>query len=224
MARRRGWIPLVPAILVCLVVPCARVHADDVEYRDFAIFINGKESGQSRVTITVQNDGTTVVAASVQVKLEKLILKYDLKIDGMEWWKDGKLIGLKSNTAENGKRIEVIGAVEGNQFKVRVNGQDRAVRPDVWTSSFWKLADAKYHNKQIPVLESDSGKEYTGQLQYIGTDQLPIGGQPQNCYHFRVSGGPYPVDLWFDRFHRLVRQEFTDSGHKTIVQLTSVRR
>ena len=41
-----------------------------------------------------------------------------------------------------------------------------------------------------------------------------------------VAGGASngPVDLWYDKYHRLVRQEFTDSGHKTIVQLENVRR
>ena len=42
--------------------------------------------------------------------------------------------------------------------------------------------------------------------------------------HFRVTGGPTPIDLWFDRYYRLVRQEFTEAGHKMIVQLVNVRR
>ena len=35
---------------------------------------------------------------------------------------------------------------------------------------------------------------------------------------------PSPVDVWFDQYHRLVRQEFTETGHRTIVQLVAVRR
>ena len=54
--------------------------------------------------------------------------------------------------------------------------------------------------------------------------QIKVGSELQDCYHFRVSSAPGPIDLWFDRFHRLVRQEFTESGHKTIVQLIQVRR
>ncbi len=130
---------------------------------------------------------------------------------------------LKAASNENGKRIAVAGTATGSDFRLVVNGRERLVSSDTWPSSFWKLADARFHNKSIAILEADSGKDYTGQLQYVGTEQLTLQNQPQSCYHFQILGGAYPVDVWFDRFHRLVRQEFTDSGHRTIVQLISKR-
>ena len=54
--------------------------------------------------------------------------------------------------------------------------------------------------------------------------QLTLGGQAQNCYHFRVTGGPSPVDLWYDGGYRLVRQEFTVDSHRTAFSLSSLRR
>ena len=33
-----------------------------------------------------------------------------------------------------------------------------------------------------------------------------------------------PIELWFDKYHRLVRQEFTESGHRTIVKLENIKR
>ncbi len=95
---------------------------------------------------------------------------------------------------------------------------------EVWPSSFWKLADARYHNKPVPVLESDTGAAYVGQLQFVGNEKITVGGKLEECYHFRVGGGNGPTELWYDRYHRLVRQEFTESGHRTIVQLDAIRR
>ncbi|MCI0642268.1 MAG: DUF6134 family protein [Gemmataceae bacterium] len=199
-------------------------RASHTEQRDYSILVDGKEAGQSRMTIVTQDDGTTVVSGTARVDVRLLIGNYSVRIDGTEWWKDGKLIGVRSSTVENGKKTEVVVSVDGNQLRARVNGQDKAVRADVWTNSFWKLADARFHNKPVPVFEVDSGKEHMGQLNFIGTEQLTIANQPQACYRFRVTGGAYPVDVWFDRYHRMVRQEFVESGHKTIVQLLSVRR
>ncbi len=196
----------------------------NIETRDFAIIVDGKEAGQSRLTITVQTDGTTVVAGTAKVKVNQIIFNYTFSIESTEWWKDGKLVGLRANAVDNGKHLEITAAPDSAGLRLMVNGQPRTASNEVWTASFWKLADARYHNKTVPVLEPDSGKEYTAQLQYVGTEQLTLLGQPQSCYHFRVSGGPYPVDVWFDRYHRLVRQEFVDSGHRTIVQLMGIKR
>jgi hypothetical protein len=210
--------------LAVLAQTNGKVGALDTEQRDYSILVDGKEAGQSRINITVQDDGATVVALSAQVKINQLVFNYSYRIDSTEWWKDGKLIGLKSSSAENGKHTEVVAATAEGNLKVRVNGRERTASQDAWPSSFWKLADARHHNKPVPVLDSDSGKEYVGQLQYVGTEQLTFLSQPQSCYHFRVTGGAYAVDVWFDRYHRMVRQEFTDSGHKTIVQLIALKR
>jgi hypothetical protein len=212
------------APVICFFWLVQPVLAVDTEQRDYSILVNGKEAGQSRITIAVENDGTTVVTATAQVKFSQLLFNYTYNVESTEWVKEGKLTGLKAKTVENGKHTEVAAAGDGNQLKIKINGQERLGSADVWTSSFWKLADPRFHNKSVPVLEPDSGKEFTGQLQFVGTEQLTFLNQPQSCYHFRVTGGSYPIEVWFDRYHRLVRQEFTDSGHKTIVQLIGLKR
>lgn len=224
---RRSARRLAAALLataVCLTSLAGTARATDTEQRDFAIFVDGKEVGQSSVKLVQQEDGSAYLNATVNVQVRAL-LKYTLAIKAQEWWKGGRLVGLKTSTDENGKKTEVLVADgNNNQLKLRVNTQERLVRNDVWTSSFWKLADARYHNKQVPVLDVDTGKDYVAQLQFVGTDQLKVGADLHKCYHFRVTGGSYPIELWFDQYHRLVRQEFTERGHRTIVMLTGVRR
>lgn len=209
-------------LLLLALAPLAR--ADGSEQRDFAIFIDNKEAGTSRVTVVQQGDGTTYMTATVSVNFKRLIGSLALTIDAQEWWKDGKLVGMKSSSVENGKKTEITAALDAGTLRVRTGGQERAINPEAWTSSYWKLADAKYHDKAVPVLDVDTGKEFAGQLKFVAQQQLKVGGDLQNCYHFRVTGGPAPIDLWYDVHHRLVRQEFTESGHRTIVMLTSVRR
>lgn len=221
MRRSAGRLGAALLAAACLA---GAARATDTEQREFTIFVDGKEAGQSSMKLVQQDDGSTYLSATVKVQF-RAIIKYNLTVQAQEWWKGGRLVGLKTSTDENGKKTEVLVADgTNNQLKLRVNTQERLVRNDVWTGSFWKLADARFHNKQVPVLDVDTGKEYMAELKYVGTDQLKVGADLHKCYHFRVTGGATPIELWFDQYHRLVRQEFTERGHRTIVMLTGVRR
>jgi hypothetical protein len=200
-------------------------YADSQEYRDYTIAVDGKESGHSQVTITTKDDGTQIMSGKASVRISKVVFSYAYEVQATEWWKDGRLVGLKINANDNGKRSEVSGSADGNNLRLRVNATERMSRPDVWVNSYWRLADARFINNKVPVLDGDSGKEFVAQLQYLGVEQTQVGNQPIKCNHYRVTGGPTsPVDLWFDEGQRLVRQEFVEQGHKTVIHLTGVRR
>jgi hypothetical protein len=221
--RRERLLAVAFTAALCWATP-ASAQAKDVEHRDYSVLVDGKEAGQSKLTIVVHDDGMTEVSGTATVNINMLLGKYSLAIESTERWKEGRLVSLKTNCTENGKKTEVQAAAQGEQLVVRVNGRDKNARGDSWTSSYWKLPDARFHNKAVPVLESDSGKELNGELKYIGAEKLTINGQQLECYHFRVTGIPSPIDLWYDRYHRMVRQEFVESGHRTIINLTSLRR
>ena len=200
------------------------VVAGDREQREYAIFVDGKEAGQTTLDIDQRDDGLTCVTTRATVKVQRVIFQYNLTIDSSEWWRDGRLVNLQSLTKENGKLTKIAVAPEGAQLRAHINGQERTLPGEVWTSTFWKLPDAKFHNKDLSLFEIDTGKEFKGQLQFIGTEQLTILNKLLPCYHFRYTGGATPTDVWFDSQHRLVRQEFVEMGHKTIGQLVRVTR
>jgi hypothetical protein len=209
------------AMFTVLAVPPAR--ADETEFRDFKVLVDGKESGFSQMTIMRRTDGSMSMTASAAVRITGVLFTYNFNTQSTEWWKDGQLVNMKTTTTENGKKTEVIATATPQGMQLRVNNQARTARPDIWPNSFWKLLDAKYHNKDVPILEADTGKEYTGRLQYVATEEMPVLGQTQKCYHFRITGGPSPVDVWFDRFYLMVRQDFVDTGRRLSVQITNIR-
>jgi hypothetical protein len=197
------------------------VWADNTEQRDFEIRVDGKPAGKSRLTIVDKDDGTTRVDASAKVEVKVLgFSAYSYNVTSSETWKAGQVVEMKCSAVEDGKKTDVDAWQAGQELRVRVNGKSsNSMRADVWTSSYWKLADKKYHNNPIAILDADSGTVNNGQLQYIGTEAIKVGARAVDCYHFSVTGIPVPIELWFDKHHRLVRQEFTESGHKTLVQL-----
>jgi hypothetical protein len=50
-----------------------------------------------------------------------------------------------------------------------------------------------------------------------------VAGANVQCAHWRVAGGAQ-VDLWYDGFDRLVREESLEDGHKTLLELIQVNR
>jgi hypothetical protein len=212
------------------VVACGAVvwgtaaRAAETETREFAIHVDGKPAGQYAMTITKQDDGAEVMAVQASVRVKHLLGSYSYIYQGTEHWRDNRLVRMQSSTNDDGKRYQVQVTKEGSALRLRVNGRESLISADTWPSSYWRLPDARFHNKAIPLLDADCGKEMSGYLQYVGVQQLTVGGQPQNCHHFRVTGGPSPVDAWYDGSHRLVRQDFTVDGHRTQFSLTAVRR
>ncbi len=210
--------------LLLTFIPMSTVRADDTEQRDFSIFVDGKESGTSRMLLVQKDDGTSYMSATLEVKFRQVIVDFTLKIETQEWWKQGRLVAMKTVSQENKKRTEVVASLDNNQLRLRVNNRDGAVNPEVWTNSYWKLADSRFHNNKVPILEVETGKEFVGELKYSGPKKLKVGNDFVDCYHFIVSTNVGPVEVWYDRYHRIVRQESTESGHKIIVQLNSIRR
>src|ERR1051325_6859033 len=150
--------------LVCLLSLASLARADDTEVREFSIFIDGKEAGMSRMTVLQKDDGTAFMSATVDVKFRQIIADYTLKVESQEWWKNGQLVGMKTTSVENGKKNELAVALDDQQLRLRYNGKDGLLKSEVWPNSYWKLADARFHNKQLPVLEIDHGKEVVCEL------------------------------------------------------------
>lgn len=189
------------------------------ETREFAILVAGKQAGDCTMTIVDADDGTTTMKAVVSVKVPGILFPYSYSCEVHETWRGDRLARAVAFSVENGRKTAVSVSAENDRVAVSVDGQRRNVTWDVWTASFWKLADRRFHNQEVPILEPDTGKDFKGKLDYVGVERIKVGAEVDDCYRFRVTGIPSPTDLWFDRHHRLVRQEFTDSGQKTIVQL-----
>jgi hypothetical protein len=209
---------------VVLCGSVGRVAAADSEIRDFAILVDGKKAGTYQMSLNFQDSGVAVMSGKAQVRISYLVRAYVYTYEGTEVWKSGKLSGFRSNSNDNGKRFQVTAQAEKDSLRVTSNGRERLTRADMWLTSYWRLPAARYRNQAVPVLDADTGKDFNGYLKFLGTEQLMVAGQRQTCVHYRVTGGPSSVDLWFDGKERLVRQEYVEDGHQTVLYLAGIRR
>ena len=210
-------------LVLVLALGGPAVRAADVETREFAVRVDKKQAGSYVMTFTRQDDGSVTLAAQANVRVSYLIYKVTYTYQGTETWKDGQLVKLESTCNDDGKQFAVSAWVEGDGLKVRSNGQQRQTRRDVWTTTYWHAPDARFHNQAVPLLDADTGLDINAHCQYVGTEQLPVAGQVQNCKHFRLSGGK-TVDAWYDAQDRLVREESLEDGHRVVFELSRIRR
>jgi hypothetical protein len=205
-----GWSPAVAA---------------DVEVREFNVFVDGKRGGHYVLSITRHDDANLAVSAEANVSLSFAwgLKKYTYTLRATEEWKDGRLVRLDSSCNDDGSKFAVAAEAEGNGLRVKVNGQGHISPADVWTTTYWRLPDAKFRNHGVPLLDVDTGKDINGTMQYVGVSRINVNGELKNCAHYRVSGG-VQADLWFDDQERLVRNEGLDDGHRTLLELARVRR
>jgi hypothetical protein len=204
--------------------------AAEREVRVFNILVDGRKVGQYQMEVTRQDNGTLAMTGSAKARVSLVVYTVTYTYDGTEVWKDGRLQSFRSTCNDNGKHYQVGAAAEGNGLRVRViegnrrPGVERLTRADVWTTSYWHLPPAGYRNQAVPLLDADTGRDIAGQLRYLGAEQVSVAGQKLACTHYRVTGGPSPVDLWYDGQERLVRQDYMEEGHRTILELANIQR
>lgn len=226
MRYRRGrgcTIRACLAVAVCLgLAPLA--SAAETEVRDFRISVDGKPAGEYRLSVTRHDDGTLVQSGQADVRLRVLIKTYTYTYRGTETWTNGRLVKLDSTCNDDGKAFAVSAQAAEGKIKVRVNGVERTLPADAWTTSYWQLPAAALRNRSLSILDVDCGEEIAGRLEYMGSQPVSAGGQSQHAARYRVSGGKLKAEVWYDSSDRLIRQESIEDGHKTVFELIRVRR
>lgn len=213
-------------ISVCLLVASTlSLSAKEpvTETREFAVRVDGKPAGSFRLVVQEDESGKITVAAQADVRVRYLVYNYVYQFRGTEIWKDGKLDQLESNTTDDKKQFAVQAWNDGKDLHIKSNGVERLTRPDVWTSTYWRLPEARFRNQPVPLIDVDTGKDIRASLQYVGVNSVKVNGELANCSHYRVVGS-VQVDLWYDSQDRLVRQESVEEGHRTLLELVRMGR
>jgi hypothetical protein len=230
LERARGvfnqviWGGLISA-LGLLVSLNARAADLSTEQRDFVILVDGDQAGSYSMSITERDDGSQTMSANANVRVKYLggLKVYRYSYRGTEVWKDGRLVNFSCSGSDDGKDFIVSAMPEGNGLRLRANNQVRIVRPDIWLTTYWHLADSRFRNKGVPLVDADTGQDLNAQLQYVEARQMKVAGEVQNCSHYRVTGDTQ-AELWYDSQERLIRLTSWSDGHRYELVLSRIRR
>ena len=196
--------------------------AAEVETRDFTVYIDAKKAGDVHMTINRQEDGTTALSCDTDVRVGAIFTLYRYSYRGQERWKDGVLQRFESKANDNGKQYSVTAAAAADGLHVRVNNVEHTAPANVCLTTYWGQPDAKLANQVMPILDADTGRDLQAKVQFVGPEKY--GAEGQTVQHIHLSGKGVAIDLWYDDAKRLVREEWMEDGHRTVVDLTRVRR
>jgi hypothetical protein len=220
-------IPLFVAVLTfgLIFVPELKAGDKGTEQRDFNILVDGSQAGAYSMSITEHDDGSETMSASANVKVSYFggLKTYRYSYQGAETWKAGRIVRFNSSSNDDGKEFNVSAASDAAGLRLRVNGRDRTVRPDVWLSTYWHLADPRFRNQGVPLLDADTGKDLAAKLQYLGARQLMVAGKAQKCTHYQLTG-EVQAELWYDAQERLISLKSISDGHHYELILTGIGR
>ena len=211
--------PIVAAVLLGFaLVPWAR--AAETEVRVFNVTVDGKDAGKYRMAFTKESDGTLTVSCDAHVKVKvAFVTAYHYDYTGTEAWKDGRLVSLRSVSDDDGKKFDVTATATEKGLSVKVNGREKAVAADAYLTTACCLPDARRRGGDLPLMEADNGQEIKGKIQEVATGTLNVGGTDVAVTRYRLKS-LVEHEIWYDRSDRMVRQEWTEDGHKTVLQLT----
>jgi hypothetical protein len=216
---------IAPALLVGLALAAApAARADETEVRTFNVSVDGKPSGQYTMTFTKQDGGTLHVTCDAHVKVKVLgVTAYHYDLFSIEDWKDGRLQSLRSRCDDDGTKFEVIAAAGEKGLSVKVNGREKTVSGDTFLTSACCLPDARRRDGDLPLVETDNGAEIAGKIKQVSSGPLTVGGESVNATRYQLKCAALH-DVWYDGADRQVRREWTESGHKTVLELASVKK
>ena len=216
---------IAPALLVGLALVAApRACAAETEVRTFNVSVDGKPSGQYTMTITKGDGGAVSLTCDAHVKVKVLgVTAYHYDFFDIEEWKDGRLQSLRSRCDDDGKKFEVVATAGEKGLSVKVNGSEKLVRGDAYLTTACCLPDAKRRDGALPLMEADNGEEIDGKIQLVSSGPMNVAGQVVNVTRYRLTS-LVAHDVWYDGADRMVRQEWTEDGHKTVLELVSVRK
>jgi hypothetical protein len=217
-------LAVVAAVAGVLTLDLPQARAGDVETRTFAVQVDGKKAGEYQFSVQRQSDGTLTVSAHSDVRVTVLLIPvYTYSYTAREVWKGGRLQHFSSTGKEKGKEFNIRADLQGPTIHVVANGEQRRVRPEVWTTSIWQLPEARLRNGAVWFLGCDTGAEFEGRCQFVGNEKLEVAGREISCSHYRVVKDVVH-DVWYDAQERMVRDEWMSGGHRTLLEMTDVSR
>ena len=88
-------------------------------------------------------------------------------------------------------------------------------------TSYYSQPDARLANQTVPLLDADTGRDLGAKVEFLGAEKYGA-NQDQTVQHVRLTGKGVAMDLWYDDAKRLVREEWVEQGHRTVVDLNRV--
>src|SRR5437867_3492526 len=115
------WPVLVFLGAICAALSGPRAAEPDLafsETRTYDVLVDGKNAGQSTLTIASFRDGTETVKTDAKISVSWLVFSYVYEFHGQEQWRSGRLEQLTSHAIDGGQKMSLQVARKGGGYRI----------------------------------------------------------------------------------------------------------
>nr|WP_070959585.1 DUF6134 family protein [Hyphomonas sp. Mor2] len=182
--------------------------ATDGAVIDFTVLRKGKPFGRHMLTFEQSEDGALEVTTDVDLQVKfGPITAFKYRLDSVEQWIDGRLVGLTGTSNNDGRKGQVSAQLEGDALVVDSTKFDGALPLGTIPSSHWNRLQVY----QSQMLSTETGEVLDIEVEVIGGDMVKVGDELVEATHYRLKSD-LTVDLWYDRQSRWVKLAFDVRG------------
>ena len=206
------------AIIVSPISSKAHVeHYENLKKIEFDIFRNGKHIGE-HIFSFIRSVNELRVKSEINFKIKKLgVVLYKYKAEGVETYKNNKLVKFESKTNQNKKNKYVNLKLEGDQFIIDGSSFKGKTSSEYIIGTWWNHSIVK----AIAQISAVSGRIIKQKVEFLGKETLEINGKSYNTLHFNFSSTDKKLkkdkklntDVWYDEKNlNWVKASFDKSG------------
>ena len=192
-------------LFLILLPPSPNAHIDhykDLNRIKFDIYRNDKHIGTH--IFSFEKSGEEISVKSViKFKIKKFgVVLYKYYAEGIEVYRDGKLVKFNSNTDQNKKEKYVNITTRDNEYVIDGSSYKGKVPTDFLIGTWWnhEIINAE---AQISAV---SGRIIEQKVKFLGKEKIKIGKKNYNALHFNFSSTDKKLgknkklntDVWYD--------------------------
>jgi len=204
---------LIPPLLASLLVAGRAVGASD-SHLDFDVFLDDTPIGRHRFDILRAADGTSSVNSVAVFDVKILGIKvYGYRHEAMERWAQGCLVQIEATTNDNGRQLQVRGAVSSGGFQLQ-QGRSSTFR-DACVSSYayW---DPERLLRQRELLNPQTGVFDQVQFESLGEETIVTAGAAVRANRYRLRSGKLVIELWYSQSGEWLQLDSTTSSNRRL--------
>ena len=176
-------------------------HYEDLNRIEFDIYRNNKHIG-THIFSFKKSEGQLAVESEINFEIKKFgIMFYEYNAEGVEVYKNGKLIKFNSKTDQNGKNKYVNMKLENGEYIIDGSSYKGKASVDYLLGTWWNHSIVKAP-AQISAI---SGRIIKQKVTFLGKETINIEGKSYNTLHFNFystdkklkKGKKLNTDVWY---------------------------
>ena len=213
MSARLGVVRSLSALAFALLPLVAVAAPSSTDTRlDFTVLRDGRTIGHHQIGLSREGDSEAVsIRTDILVRVASVPV-YRFEQSGSEFWRNGHLVSLNSQTNDNGDRHTLAVTAEADRVEVIKDGSHSQVRKGIMPASLWNSDLVN----QVVLLNPQNGQPVSVSVAYLGEDTIRSRGADTRVRHYRVTG-ELQRELWYDPLGTLVQVEFKAIDNSSIL-------